>query len=139
VGEEALCRLPKWFAEQRIGGRVEPRAAGEGGCTRITQREGSRAVGEHGSLAVWFNHHHDAGAATTALQERFDTSAHQGRLKGFGGGVVTDCTNEARGAPSGHGRHRDIGGTAATPSRDLSGRIGASPPWRVEPHGDLVD
>ena len=118
---------------------MEPRPASEGGCAWIAKREGGRPVGEHGSLTVRFNHHHNAGAATTALQERFNSSAHQRRLKGFSGGVLANRADEARGAPSCHRRHRDVGGAAAAPSRDLGCGVGASSPRGVQPHGDLVN
>jgi hypothetical protein len=75
---------------------MEPGTAGERGCTWIAKREGGRPVGEHGSLTVRFNHHDNAGAAATALQERFNSSAHQRRLEGLRGGVVANCTNESR-------------------------------------------
>ena len=118
---------------------MEPGTASEGGCAWITQRECGRAVREHRSFTVRFNHHHNAGAAATPLQERLNASTYQGRFKGLGRGVIAHRTNEARGAPSGYGRHRDVGGTPAAPSRDLGGCIRASSPWCVEPYGDLVD
>jgi hypothetical protein len=118
---------------------MEPGTTGEGGCAWIAKREGGRSVGEHRSLPVRFNHHHNAGAAATALQERLHTSAKEGCLKGLGGGVFTNCTDEARGAPSSYGGHRDVGGTPTAPSRDLGGGIRAAPPRCVKPHGDLVN
>jgi hypothetical protein len=102
---------------------MEPRSANQGSWARVTQREGGCAVREHGPLAIGFNHHHDAGAAAAALQERFHPSAQEGGLKGFGGSVFTNSTDEARGAPSSHGCHGNVGGAPAASSRDLGGGI----------------
>jgi hypothetical protein len=118
---------------------MEPGTTGEGGCAWIAKREGGRAVGEHGSLTVRFNDHHDAGAATTPLQERLNASMHQGRLKGLRRGVFTNSANEARGAPSSHGCHGNVGGAPAASACDLGGGVGAAPPRCVQPHGNLVD
>jgi hypothetical protein len=118
---------------------MEPGTTSEGGCAWIAKREGGRAVGEHGSLTVRFNDHHDAGAATTPLQERLNASMHQGRLKGLRRGVFTNSANEARGAPSSHGCHGNVGGAPAASSCDLGGGVGAAPPRCVQPHGNLVD
>ena len=118
---------------------MEPRSANQGSWARVTQREGGCAVREHGALAIGLDHHHDARAAAAALQERFHPSTQKGGLKGFGGGVFTNSADEARGAPSGHGCHRDVGSASAAPSRDLGGGVGASPPRCVQPHGNLVD
>jgi hypothetical protein len=64
---------------------------------------------------------------------------HQGRLKGLRRGVFTNSANEARGAPSSHGCHGNVGGAPAASSCDLGGGVGAAPPRCVQPHGNLVD
>lgn len=131
--------LPKWFAEQGVGGGMEPRPTAYGARAWVTQREGGSTVREHSPLTIGLHHHHNAGAASTPLQERFDPSAQKGSLKGVGCGVSANSADEARRTPSSHGGHRNIGGAPAASSRDLGSGIGASPPWRIKPYGDLVD
>jgi hypothetical protein len=118
---------------------MEPRATRKGDSPWVAEGECCRAVGEHCSLTIGLHHHHNAGAATAALQEWFNPSSQEGRLKGLGGGVTPHSTDEARRAPSGYGCYGNVGGAPAAPSRDLGGGIGAASPGCVKPYGDLVD
>ena len=118
---------------------MEPRSAGKRRGARVAQGERGGSVGEHGSFAVGFDNHHDAGAATPMLQKRFNARMDQCSLKGVSSRVFTNRANEACGTPRRYGGYRDIGGASATSSGDLGGRIGAAAPRGIQPHGDLVD
>ena len=118
---------------------MEPRSAAESAWPWVAEGECCSSVGEHGALAVRLNHHHDAGAATTTLEEWLHTSVQESRLEGVSGRVFTNRANEACGAPSCYRCHGNVGGATTAPSRDLGGGIRPSSPWLVQPHGDLVD
>jgi len=118
---------------------MEPRSADKRRWARVAQSERGGSVGEHGSFAVRFNDHHNAGAATPMLQKRFNARMDQCSLKGVGGRILAHRPDKARCAPRRYGGYRDIGGASATSSGDLGGRIGPAAPRGIQPHGDLVD
>ena len=118
---------------------MEPRSAGKRRGARVAQGERGGSVGEHGSFAVGFDNHHDAGAATTTLEERLHSSVRECRLKGVSSRVFTNRANEACGTSRSHGGHRGVRGASATSSGDLGGRVGTSSPRLVQLDRNLVN